>query len=180
MLGGTCAGGPPVTTVPLPVRLMVRFGTDPLAVMFNVGNEPVAPAYAPVPSVIVADPVPDWPEMALNGRLMFPLMLSVPLLNAMVKGTVRFWPPLPRLEADPVALKVPLPMFVSVAGPLTVMLRPNETVAFVTVKVVLIVVAAWAAADNSTQANSARIIPSSGRPSFASCKIRGKPVRVGS
>jgi flagellar biogenesis protein FliO len=52
-----------------------------------------------------------------------------------VKGPVKL--PLEFVVTD--AENIPLPIFVSVAGPLTVVLAPNESVAFVTVNVVLIV-----------------------------------------
>ena len=45
-----------------------------------------------------------------------------------------------------VALKVPVPKFVSVTGPETVIDVPTDTVAFVTVSVVEVVVAAFAIA----------------------------------
>lgn len=57
-----------------------------------------------------------------------------------------------------VALKVPLPIFVSDTGPVAVKLLPlKDAAAFETVMVVLIVVDAWAASDKTTQAMNKRI-----------------------
>src|ERR1700735_4040589 len=66
-------------------------------------------------------------------------MESVPLLNVMVNGALTFAPPL-RAERGAVAVRVALPMVLSVTGPVIVTpLAPRETGALLMVSVVFMV-----------------------------------------
>jgi hypothetical protein len=95
-----------------------------------------------VPPVTVAEPVPD-PVRTVVGKVIVPVI--VPPDNVMVKLPVIL---APRVT---VALNVPDPMLVKVAGPDTVYdVVPMVTVALVTVSVVDVVVAAFAMAPTKT------------------------------
>jgi hypothetical protein len=81
------------------------------------------------------DPVPD--VRTAKGRVIVPV--NAPPERVTVKLPMIFVPLI-----DTVELKVPLPKFVSVAGPETEIDVPIDTVALVTVKVVEVVVVAFA------------------------------------
>jgi hypothetical protein len=117
---------------PLKLRLMVVPERPPEPAM--LGNDPVAPAYAPAPPVTVATAVPDPPLRNAAGIVTVPVRESVPD-SLTVKGPVR-----PAVPAVSVAENCPLPMpFVKSAVPVAVTTLPL-TVAF-TDNVVLMVAA---------------------------------------
>lgn len=137
---------PPMVIEPAPVKVKVK---PPVAVTAIVpvrdGKEPTAADRFCVPPYIDADPVALWPMYVTKFcSAMVPVSVPVvPLFRVIVNGVgveivARF----------ALALNVPLPMFafVKVTGPENVM--PDALslpVAFVTVIVVFVAVAAWAA-----------------------------------
>jgi hypothetical protein len=164
---GGPVGPPLVLIVPAPVKLRVRpLISEPETVPFNVGNDPVAPAYAPVLVVlIVADPVPvfAWPEISESGTDNVPF--RVPSDSVMVKSILTGSDAIALSGA--LALNCPLPIPERVAGPAAVApLAPIVTVALETVNVVFTV-----AADAPAQKRTGRNI--------ASFRIIGAPQTLG-
>ena len=88
---------------------------------------------------MVTEPVPPPAAKIDNGSDTVPV--NVPPVSVIVK-----LPEIARLPIVIVALKVPVPKFVIVTGPEAVVDAPTDTVAFVTVIVVEVVVAAFATA----------------------------------
>ena len=94
----------------------------------------------------VAEPVPE--PLSTSGGI-FSVPTIVPPVSVMVNGALKFPAESGVRDTDP--LNVPLPIFVSVAVPVTEMLAPTLPVAF-TVNVVLIVAAGAAAPTSSAKA----------------------------
>jgi hypothetical protein len=153
IVGGIVPGGggvPPVVMVPAPVKVRVIVRPLRAPVPVRDGKDPVAPAKLPVPPVTVAEPARGPPVNADNGSFTVPVMVpGPPVVSVMVKGALRF--PDESGAREAVALNVPLPILVRVAGPVTEMVAPTLPVALVTFSVVL-VVAACAPAPTSSAA----------------------------
>src|ERR1017187_8830560 len=88
LMVGTGGGGvPPVVIVPAPVKVSVTDNPSD-AEPVRVGKDPVAVAYAPAPPEMVAEPLRVGLVSAEDGIFNVPLILSVPPVSAMVKGTL--------------------------------------------------------------------------------------------
>ena len=90
----------------------------------------------------MAEPVREPPVSAVAGMVAVPV--RVPPERVMVNGKLMLAPL--TLVSEKVALMVPVPMPLRLAGPVTVMVVPIEPVALVTVNVVLVVAACAPAA----------------------------------
>src|SRR4029078_2546756 len=112
----------------------------PLTVPLRLGKDPVAPAYGPVPPVMVAEPLPlvAPPVNSDAGIESLPVMVPPPPDKVTVNGAVAMFEVMSASEREP--SNVPLRMFVRVAVPVAVkepVVAESEPVAF-TVMVVLI------------------------------------------
>src|SRR5579872_6478029 len=99
---------PPVVRVPAPVKLIVRPAPRvPLLVKFTLGNDPLALAKAPVPPVIVNEPIQLPDVIAEAGILPLPLMVS-PSDRVTVKVELNVELPPVKLDSGIADTKVPL------------------------------------------------------------------------
>jgi hypothetical protein len=137
---------PPIVMVPAPPKLtlIVVPVNDPDP---DKENEPVAPAYPPLPPVIEAgaSAIATPERSADSGILIVPVNELLPPVRLMVNVAVRF--PLASAITGTVALKLPLPTFVNVAVPVSVTLvlvRENGPLALTVI--VEVIVAAFAMA----------------------------------
>jgi hypothetical protein len=145
---------PEVLMVPGPLKLTETASVDvfsepePLSV-----KAPVAPAYVPVPPVIVAEPLAEpLPVRAETGSFMFPVSVPVEPLKVIVKGAV-ILPDESAAAIDMVELNVPLPTpLVNDAVPFSVTAVPVNGPLATTVTVVLIVSALASAVASAANA----------------------------
>jgi hypothetical protein len=123
---------PPAVRAPVPVK---------------VGNVPVAPAYVPVPLVMVAFAVPAPPVKTAAGIESVPVSV-LPPLRVIVKPALKL-PDESTLVKVAVAINAPLPILLRFAVPAAVMVVPAITPVAFTDKVVLTVAACDAAQSNT-------------------------------
>ena len=115
---------PPVVIEPAPVKVRVMPDwsvPDPEPVM--EGNEPVAPAYVPVPPVIVAEPLPEVDVPVNNDAGAVRVPVRVPPDSVMVNGALTLAPVM--LVSEIVDVNVPVPMPCRVAVPVAVDARAD-------------------------------------------------------
>src|SRR5258707_11135150 len=117
------------------VKLIPEAAREPVPA--REGKLPVASEYAPVPPLMVADPVPE-PLRTFAGIFSVPLILS-PVVNVIVNGALKF--PDGSGDKETVPLNVPLPILVRVAGPLAVIPEPPTVPVACTVRLVFTVAA---------------------------------------